>query len=325
MKSMNIFLLALALYPCLSITGQIRTNSEIRLTAGYDFCLDGTASFIYTGEANEILKISIIEKTIVRRIQTEHECDITAIDLSKDGKYIVTGDKCGIIQLIDSMGNLIKSFNHHQGTVYSLEFHPDKSCFVSSASDGKIYLTYIDDRHESYLVAEDPNPVYCATFHSDGSLMAAGFYNGWLRIYEFTTKNESYSRKIHNGPVRTIKFGREGTIYSGGDDKKLLAWDYKKDLVEFPGINGGFRDWILSFYTDEDEKYQLLSNYAGYVRMEFFGLIYITCLNGPALKSVAIQKPDSSIEVIALVLNQGIIFFSLENMEIEKVKGLHEP
>ncbi len=302
-------------------------SSEIQIPfeKSYDFYISSDESTMIVPEKNELNIISLSERKVVDKIQTQHQSNITAIAVSHDEKYILTGDMAGEIHLYTMAGDLLKNFTIHSSTIYDLDFHPNESKFISCSMDGKLQVTKYLTESEPILLFKSGKPIYCTSFSNDGKLIAAGFSDGWLRLYENKTHAETYSNKNHWGIIRTLAISPNKKVYTGGDNSVLKYWNYESDMLKAIKTPGSSRDWILSLDTNADNSYISFGNASGYLHVIINDLIYVKHLQKTILKVKTIQHKDFTLETIALIKDVGIAFIPTDNMTIDSDEKMHTP
>jgi len=65
-----------------------------------------------------------------------------------------------------------------------------------------------------------------AAFHPDGEHCAMGMWSGYLGIHRLSDGEEVDGERAHNSGFNALGFTPDGSrLFTGGDDKKLLAWE----------------------------------------------------------------------------------------------------
>lgn len=326
MKHLHILPIIFSLLISVEIQAQENPEIQFPFENATDFYLSADASKLFVPEKNEISIISMAERKIIDKIQTQHQANITAIAVSSDGKYILTGDKEGEIHLYYEEGSLVKNFDIHTSTIYTLEFHPTEAKFISSSKDGKLLVTkYLSDS-EPVVLHTSKKPVYCATFSVDGSLISAGFNNGMVRVYDSKAHTEIYSKKVQSKTVRSIaNHSTNKKLFIAGDNSLLKLWNFETNNVATIKAPNNYKDWILSIDSDTNNTFLSYGNYRGSIYTIIMDLAYTTNYRKPVLKLKAIRYADSQIENIALIKGLGIAFIPVDKMFLPKKEGAHRP
>ena len=123
--------------------------------------------------------------------QAHHDDDITVIEYSPDGKYLVSGswDESIIIQKNDSTNEVVQRIRHNRGAVTSISFSWDGYRMIAGGQDGKLNL-----------------------YHFNDSFLSVANLDTTLTI------NQSQINKLIYGPGMR-------TLFSAGDDGRFIAYD----------------------------------------------------------------------------------------------------
>ena len=123
--------------------------------------------------------------------QAHHDDDITVIEYSPDGKYLVSGswDESIIIQKNDSTNEVVQRIRHNRGAVTSISFSRDGYRMIAGGQDGKLNI-----------------------YHFNDSFLSVATLDTTLTI------NQSQINKLIYGPGMR-------TLFSAGDDGRFIAYD----------------------------------------------------------------------------------------------------
>lgn len=129
--------------------------------------------------------------------QAHHKDDITVIEYSPDGRYIVSGswDESIIIQRNDSTHEVMQQIQDNRGAIRSISFSRDGYQMITGGQDGKLNV-----------------------YHFNDSFFSIATLDTTLII------NQSQINKLIYGPGMR-------TIFSAGDDGRFIAYDIAKDQV----------------------------------------------------------------------------------------------
>ena len=123
--------------------------------------------------------------------QAHHDDDITVIEYSPDGKYLVSGswDESIIIQKNDSTNEVVQRIRHNRGAITSISFSRDGYRMIAGGQDGKLNV-----------------------YHFNDSFFSVATLDTTLII------NQSQINKLIYGPGMR-------TLFSAGDDGRFIAYD----------------------------------------------------------------------------------------------------
>jgi polyadenylation factor subunit 2 len=77
-----------------------------------------------------------------------HDTAVRALDWSKSGAWLVSGDNNGIIKYFQPNMNNLQMFEGHKDSIRDISFSPNDSRFVSCGDDGVIKLWGFEERRE---------------------------------------------------------------------------------------------------------------------------------------------------------------------------------
>lgn len=189
------------------------------------------------------------------RTLTHPDGDVfTAMDLSKDGRFMVTGTKAGIVRLWDVETAEPLEVMRHKGGIEDARFSPDGRLVVTASLDGTARLW---DARSGQLVGSMPHPprVLRAYFSPDSRLVATRGDDNKVRLWD--TEGRPVAAPISDCSIKKAAFSPDGRrilaacgegvvrlwTVAGGQSSLLLraeGWDH----AEFsPG--GGWIETII--------------------------------------------------------------------------------
>ena len=129
--------------------------------------------------------------------QAHHKDDITVLEYSPDGKYIVSGswDESIIIQRNDSSQEVVQRIHDNKGAITSISFRRDGFHMITGGQDGKLNIYQFNDSFFSVATL-------------DTTLLV----------------NQCQINKLIYGPGMR-------TIFSAGDDGRFIAFDLTRNQI----------------------------------------------------------------------------------------------
>lgn len=116
------------------------------------------------------------------------------------------------------------SINHYQYDVEALDFSPDGKVVVTVSRDGGVrFYSALNGLALGAYATEEP--LVSVAFHPSGKYVVAGSAKGLLTVLSFPSMQFSFEQRVHEGEVRNLAFARNGTLFSGGWDKSIIAFD----------------------------------------------------------------------------------------------------
>jgi len=169
-----------------------------------------------------------------------HTNNVTALAVSRDGKFLATGSSDKTIRLWDltpGTARLARVFQGHSEEVTTLAFSPDSKSLASGSNDQSIRLWKVSlaDDHINY--DEHKGYVWTAAFSPDGKMIADA---GVDRVIYVRDAGGKVLHKLegHTAPVTALAFsGDNSKLASVGGDTVVRVWDVKegKLLKELKG------------------------------------------------------------------------------------------
>lgn len=159
-----------------------------------------------------------------------HTNNVTALAVTRDGKFLATGSTDKTIRLWDmssGTARLARVFQGHSEEVASLAFSPDGKTLASGSNDQSVRLWKVSlaDDHQNF--DEHKNYVWTAAFSPDGKLFADA---GADKIVYIRDANGKILHKLegHTAPVTALAFNADSSkLASVGGDQIVRIWDTK--------------------------------------------------------------------------------------------------
>ena len=162
---------------------------------------------------------------------SEHPAGITALSVSPDGKYLLTGDLANNIWLSDLHSQKkIKSFPGHGDQIFSLDFSPDGRNFVSSSQDNSIRIWNIKQGTAQTIQFEKGEFINHVVFlKADSILYSKG---PQLFFYNFKKHKEQVKFVNNVGWASAVAVSKNGNyLLVGSWDHTAYLWDLREGRV----------------------------------------------------------------------------------------------
>ncbi len=162
---------------------------------------------------------------------SEHPAGITALSVSPDGKYVLTGDLANNIWLSDLHSQKkLKSFSGHSDQIFSLDFSPDGLSFVSSSQDNSIRIWNIEQGTAQTIQFEKGEFVNHVVFiKADSILYSKG---AQLFFYNFKDNKEQVKFVNNVGWASAVAVTENGNyLLVGSWDHTAYLWDLREGRV----------------------------------------------------------------------------------------------
>lgn len=162
-------------------------------------------NFVSGGEDKKLSFHTLTKKSNYRSKKVKSS--INSIDISADGKYILTAHASGNAVLRTAEGAEIRKFKGHRGSVNTAVFSPGGKYIATTGKDGTARLWSIDGK-QLQVFADYVNPVNSAEFSPDGKLLLIAADNGFVSMY--LMNGNEFARFKQIGDVMQAVFSPDG-------------------------------------------------------------------------------------------------------------------
>jgi len=178
---------------------------------------------------------------------------INSIDISPDGKQIVSGGSDSIIKVWDlTTGSEIMTIRGHKLAVTEVAFSPDGKRIVSGSKDGTIKVWDVSTGTELMTLLGHRDGVSSVAFSPDSMHIISSSGDKTIKVWDTAIREEAVSlTTAHQGAIFSIAFSPDGKRFvSGGTGKTVKVWNVETgtELMTLRGHD----DWIqgASFSPD---------------------------------------------------------------------------
>ena len=209
----------------------------------------------YVHQADVVLGIAL-SRIYTLQSYRGHSDSVTAIALSPDGKFVLTGSDDDTASLWDlATGKAMMQFMGHTGQVKSVAFSPDGK-YVLTAGDDETARLWDAATGKEVLQLVHSNNVKSAVFSPDGTYVLTGGSDSMAYLWDAATGKEVRQFAGHEDNVNSAGFSYDGKyVLTGSDDKTARLWDAATGQ-EVRQFNGHTRE-VLSVAFSPDGKYVL--------------------------------------------------------------------
>ncbi len=131
--------------------------------------------------------IDIWDLATGERIKTlrDHKQEVFSVDISPDGKYIISGSNDWTIKLWDfESGKVIKTFDNHKYTVTQVRFFDNAKKAVSASRDKTIRIWDIEKGETTKILRGHSNTIVSLSFSPDEKYLISAAYDGTIKIWD---------------------------------------------------------------------------------------------------------------------------------------------
>lgn len=160
---------------------------------------------------------------------TAHNPWVTAIAMSRDGRWLASGGLDDAIKLWNlETGELLHTLVGHSKPVNCLAVSPDSQLLASGSDDYTLKIWNVESGALVQTLVGHTRDVKAVVFHGNGQMVVSGGEDRTVRLWKIGT--EECLRIFPNlaGMIRTVAITPDGqTIASAGSDSQIKLWSLK--------------------------------------------------------------------------------------------------
>src|SRR5258706_3051168 len=195
----------------------------------------------YTPSGDAMLT-SLTSLQIPPRVLSGHTSQITEIDITRDGKYLVTPSDDATARDWDrASSEAVHIFSGHTDAVTSVAFSPDGKYLVTTSADHTARLWNINSGKTEMLFSA-PTGIYSLSFSPDGHHIATTSLDLEARIWDVSTGQTVQVLSGHTQSVHQVAYSPDGKyVLTSSSDNTARLWDAATgaQLKAFPGHTNG--------------------------------------------------------------------------------------
>ena len=199
------------------------------------------------------------------RTLTGHTDSVYAVAFSPDGAQLVTGSYDKLLILWDVVSGAEKhTLKHHTGAVFGAAFSPDGKTLASVAADQTVKLWNVATGQRILTLIEPTKGLNAVAFHPTGHELAAVGVDKMIRIYEWNGSVAKLKKSAfaHDAAILAVDYSPDGkTLYTGGEDRRLKAWDAEK--LQERHVYELLADWPLALAVNPAGDQLAVGLYSG--------------------------------------------------------------
>ncbi len=241
----------------------------------FDLCFSPSGKTLAIPESNNICFYNIDSKELINKWTSGHSDLILAVDISADGRILVSGGLDSTLLIRDfNSGEIIGKLNYHHGVITTLNLNKQKPLLASGSSDKTVVVYDIDRQRIVFTISDFKSDITKVKFSPHGELLAVASLDKTIRIYDSSEGKLIAILEGHKKSVRDLCFDENGSfLFSCGDDSRLIKWDLNnKSRIKIERVEDYYSDWLLSVDVTRDayvtagldSKINLITNFATY-------------------------------------------------------------
>ena len=247
------------------------------------------------------------------RICNQHKENISSVDLSKDGKFILTASADGTLKISElSTGNEVKTLD--VGFSYAsyekvAKFSPDAKTVIilqqNSFREVEPEVWSVETGKRIHQLKGHSGRVKSGEFSSDGNYILTASEDNTARIWDAVSGKELIVLRGHEGSVNTANFSPDAKyILTTGNDNRSIYWNAKTGKIIYTHLQFMDGDWLLY-----DENYR----FDGTEKAR--NLLYFTC----GLEIVNLNQFKDALYVPGLATK----LLEEQSIDFQKIKDLN--
>uniref|UniRef100_A0ABM0M5X9 Periodic tryptophan protein 2 homolog n=1 Tax=Saccoglossus kowalevskii TaxID=10224 RepID=A0ABM0M5X9_SACKO len=172
--------------------------------------------------------------------QQGHFNNMTCLDYSPDGQYIVTGGDDSKVKVWNTNnGFCFVTFSEHTAGITGIQFNSNGHVIVSASLDGTVRAFDLH-RYRNFRTFTSPRPAQfqCLALDSSSEFVCAGSMDTFeIFVWSMQTGRLLEVLAGHQGPVVSVRFSpTEAILASASWDKSMKLWD----VFEHKGVRESF-------------------------------------------------------------------------------------
>lgn len=152
-----------------------------------------------------------------------HRSGILSMDISADGRSIVSGDSAGDIVVWDRETGAVKNRMHPADCeVTRVCVSPSGAEFVSAGTEKCIRLWSVADGICQHKFGEHEGTINGLDWSLDGQWLASGDRTGSVSIWDVKSRSKIKTLPQHGGPVRVLRWSPSGSLLATADSDQVV-------------------------------------------------------------------------------------------------------
>jgi len=214
---------------------------------------------------SKIIKIWDISSGKEVRTLSGHKGVIYSLDISSNGKYIVSGSEDKTIALWNiGSGKNIRTLSGHKAPVKIVSFSPDGKKIASGSDDATVKIWETETGFCSKTLKGHSNKINSLSFLPDGKSLITCSSDNTIKLWDIESGTEINTFPINAHRIAVTPDGVKFIASMGDDSIRIFDITSGKELKKYKGR----KDYITSLSISADGKKILSSSYDYTVKIQ---------------------------------------------------------
>lgn len=160
-----------------------------------------------------------------------HSDIINSLDMSSDGKRLVSGSGDKTAKLWTIEGKLLTTLSGHQQSIHKVIFSQNNQKIISGSLDKTIKIWSTEGQLQETLKGHQ-SEIYNLSLSSDGNLLASASKDKTVKLWQLN-KSENYSSIKQNDEIIYAQFNRQSNKIIVGDTSGIINnWFFQENKLK---------------------------------------------------------------------------------------------
>jgi WD40 repeat protein len=202
-----------------------------------------------------------IEGKVPNRILNGHRSNITCVQFSPSGNYVITGSTDGMVIIWEvKTGKELRRIKGHEDQIDYIEFNIDGLTFITVSDDKSACLWDFSSGNLIRKYNDHSIMGKTACFSPDGAKLLTSFRDFTSKIWDVKSGELLADLIGHNHHISSSEFSKDGKyIVTASMDQSAIIWDATtgRKVFDFSGNSS----WVNSNKLSSDGKYVVSASF----------------------------------------------------------------